>query len=115
MQSPTQKIIAPTSGVEIEIKDWISGGDAEYIDSAIMSGVDIKPDIIKKTATTGKFDTAVLLEQDHRLIEKFIVSVAGITEKILDAIKDLPEDDYAFVKDECNKRRKKKEEPVAGQ
>lgn len=115
MQSPTTKILAPTSGVEIEIKDWISGGDAEYIDSAIMSGVDIKPDIMRKTATTGKFDTDTLLEQDHRLIEKFVVAVDGVKEKVLDIIKDLPEDDYTFVKDECNNRRKKKPVLEVGQ
>jgi len=110
MNAPTKKIITPQAKVEIEIKDWITGAEAEYIDNVLLSGIDIKPEISSGSGkvTTGKFDTNVVTEQIHREIEKFIVSVDSLTEKILEAVGKLPEDDYAFIIAEISKRRKKK-------
>lgn len=110
MESPTKKITTPQSKVEIEIKDWITGAEAEYIDDVLLSGIDIQPEISGKSGkvTTGKFNTGVVTEQIHREIEKFVVSVEGHTEKILEKVGRLPEDDYAFVITEISKRRKKK-------
>jgi len=107
MNAPTKKIITPQAKVEIEIKDWITGAEAEYIDNVLLSGVEIKPEASGKIST-GKFDTDVITEQIHREIEKFIVSVGGLTEKVFDEVGKLPEEDYAFVIAEISKRRKKK-------
>ena len=108
MNTLTKKIITPQVKVEIEIKDWITGSEAEYIDEALLSGVDIKQESSGKMST-GKFNVNVIAEQTHREIEKFIVSVDGSKEKILDAVGKLPENDYAFVIKEISNRRKKKE------
>ncbi len=107
MKSPTKKITTPQAEVEIEIKDWITGAEAEHIDEVLLSGVDIKPEVSGKM-TTGKFDTGVVTEQIHREIAKFVVSVGGSTDKILEQIGNLPEDDYAFIITEIGTRRKKK-------
>ena len=108
MNTLTKKIITPQAKVEIEIKDWITGSEAEYIDEALLSGVDIKPEASGKMST-GKFNINVIAEQTHREIEKFIISVDGSKEKVLDAVGKLPENDYAFVIKEISNRRKKKE------
>ena len=108
MNTSIKKIITPQAKVEIEIKDWITGSEAEYIDEALLSGVDIKPEPSGKMST-GKFNINVIAEQTHREIEKFIISVDGSKEKVLDAIGKLPENDYAFVIKEISNRRKKKE------
>ena len=108
MNTPTKKIITPQAKIEIEINDWITGAEAEYIDEVLLSGVEIKPEMSGKMST-GKFDTNVITKQTHREIEKFIVSVDGSKEKVLDAVGKLPENDYKFVIDEISKRRKKKE------
>lgn len=109
MQSPTQKIKTPIAGVEVEIKDWITGAEAEYIEQAIMAGVDVSPDIANKGgAKIGKFNVESIVEQTHREIEKFVVSVDGKTEDIRSVITELPESDYQFVKNEISERRKKK-------
>ena len=113
METPTKKIKAPISGVEIEIKDWITGADAEYIDEALYSGIKIQPDIQKKTATMNDFDVKSIKEQEHREIEKFIVSINGIKENKLKEVLSLPEQDLIFVKEEIASRRKKK--VVAGE
>ena len=108
MKSPTQKLIAPVSKVEIEIRDWITGSQAEYIDEALLMGVDMKPDMKTKSASFEKFDVKAINEETHREIEKFIVSVNGETKDILKIVGDLPADDYNFIKKEINTRRKKK-------
>jgi len=107
MKSPSKTIITPQAKAEIEIKDWITGAEAEYCDGVLLSGIDIKPETSGK-ASMGKFDTNVITEQIHREIEKFVVSVNGSTEKVLAKVQEIPEDDYAFVIAEISKRRKKK-------
>ena len=106
MEIPTQKITMPKSGIEIEIKDWIDAKDAEYIDGALYGGFEIKSEGGKPKL--GKFDAKVVNEQGHREVEKFIVSVAGIKDKILEEVLSLPEEDHEFIKTEIQKRRPKK-------
>lgn len=115
--TPTKKIVTPKSGVEVEIKDWITGQDAEYIDQALMDGVEIQPDMARKTATAKKFNMGAIKELAHREIEKFVVSVAGATENVVTAVLDLPEEDYNFICDEIGSRRSKKKilNQVAGE
>ena len=110
MKAPTQKITTP-SGIEIEIKEWITGAEAEHIDAALYAGVDMKPDRAGEMHF-GKFNGQAITDQTHREIETFVVSVAGKTEGILEAVTGLPEDDYEFIKAEIGKHRKKK--AVAG-
>jgi len=105
MESPTKKIKAPVSGAEIEIKSWISGADAEYIDEVLLSAVKITPDPLNKTANISDFDTNTVRESTHREIEKFIVSVDGKKENIVDEVCSLPEEDYEFVLGEIKARR----------
>ena len=105
MNSPTQKITTPLAKAEIELKDWITGAEAEYIEEALMSGVDIKPDLANKTANFGKFNVGAINDQVHREIEKFVVSVNGETKDVLKAITSLPEEDYDFVKDTISDKR----------
>ena len=108
MTSPTKKITTPISKRQIELRDWITGEEAEYIDEAIMSAVDVKPDIANKTASIGKFRTEAINEQIHREIEKFVFSVDGEIKNVLKDILSLPEEDYEFVKNEITIRRSKK-------
>lgn len=115
MNTPTKKITTPIAKAEVEIKDWITGADAEYVDEALMAGVEIKPDIVNKTAQMGKFDTKTLTIETHRLIEKFVVSVNGETKDVLKLVTGLPEDDYELIKDEISQRRSTKKKQLAGQ
>lgn len=109
MTTPTKKIKLPISGAEIELKDWITGEEAEYIDAAVYEGIDVKPDMARKTATIGKIDAGALVnKQTHRSIEKFVVSVNGSKEKILETVRGLPETDYRTVNKEIEQRREEK-------
>ncbi len=111
MNSPIQIIVTPQSNTEVEIKEWITGAEAEYIDQALMAGVDVKADMASRSASFGKFNTAVIDEQTHREIEKFVVRVAGDPDKVLEKVLGLPEEDCQFVKDHIKARRLKKKAP----
>lgn len=117
MESPIKKIKAPVSGAEIEIKEWISGAEAEYIDEALLGAVKIKPDLVNKTASVSDFDTSTMKESAHREIEKFIVSVNGKKENLVEEVGNLPEEDYEFVLAAIKERRpdKKKALPAIEQ
>ena len=98
MNEKKKKITTPITNTEIEIKEWITGQDSEYINDALMAGVEMKPDITNKTAIFNKFKPEAINEQTHREVERFVVSVAGVKEKVLEAILALPEEDYNFVR-----------------
>lgn len=115
MQSPTQKITTPKSAIEVEIKDWITGGEAEEIEKELYKKIEMKPDMIRKTATMNNFDATIIADQIHKEIEKFVVSVGGKTENVLQSLLELPEDDVNFVKDEIASRRSKKKIVTDGQ
>lgn len=108
MITPIKEILTPVAKVKIEIKDWITGGEAEYIDEALMAGVEVKPDIANKKVNFGKFDVKAINNEKHREIEKFIVSVDGAKNEIVRQVKGLPEEDYEFVLGAISERRKKK-------
>lgn len=115
MQTPTNKIKTPMAGAEVEIKEWITGGDAEYIDQALMEGLEVKPDSSGQRPQFGKFNTETINKQVHREIECFVVSVNGNKEKVLENVKGLPEEDYEFIKKEISDKRGKKKDTTAGQ
>lgn len=112
MQTPTQEFVTPVAKAKLVIKDWITGREAEAIEEALYGGIDAKP--TSTGAAFGKFDTKALTEQAHCEIEKFIVSVDGSAEKVVEAVTSLPEEDYEAVRTEIAKRRKKKVIPAVG-
>jgi len=116
MESPIKKIKAPVSKIDIEIKDWITGAESEYIDEVLLGAVKIKPDLVNKTASVSDFDTNTMKESAHREIETFVVAVNGKKENIVDEVCGLPEQDYEFVLSEIKARRpdkKKAIQPIA--
>ncbi len=94
----------PTSKKKIEFKTWITGADAEYINSPMFDSLNTssldKPEV--------KIGSTTINAINHRLIEKFIVSVEGKTDNILDSVLNLPEEDTQFVYDTIAEIRKKK-------
>jgi len=108
MESPIKKITLPVTKATAEIKEWITGADAEYIDEAILSALRVKPDIKTKSASTENIDIKSITEQVHRTIEKFVISINGIKENILKEVLSLPEEDYNFLNNSISETRNKK-------
>jgi hypothetical protein len=104
----TLKITTPTGKQEVEIKAWITGRDAEYIDELMYEAVAVKANMTG-TADISNIDLKKMIsETNHRKIQTFVVSIAGSTDDILNAVLDMHEDDTKFILDAIDEQRKKK-------
>lgn len=104
----TTKITTPIGKAVVEIKSWITGKDAEYIDELMYEAVAVKADLTGKT-DIGNLDLKKMIsETNHRNIETFVVSIDGITDNILNAALAMHESDYQFILDSIDEQRKKK-------
>lgn len=113
MNAPTKTIETPIGKVKVEMKEWITGRDREYIDGSFLSGIDARPRMHGKEVSMNmeKLDMEKLTNSAiHRAIEKFVVSVDGKTENVVDAVLDLHEDDTAFILKTIDDSSKKKAE-----
>lgn len=107
----TREVVTPVGNQTVVIREWITGRDREYIDAA-ASAMQAKPKIVgtQTVMDMQPIDMGELMtNMEHRRIEKFVVSVDGNTENVLEAILDMHEDDYTFIKGEID--QKKKAEP----
>lgn len=104
----THKITTPVGNVEVEIKDWITGRDAEYIDELMYESLAVKADLTGKADISNIDLKKLTSDSDHRKIETFVVSINGATENILNQVLDMHEDDTRFILDSIDEQRKKK-------
>lgn len=114
IKTTTTIIETPFSKNKVEIKDWLTGAEREYIEEPLMKAVEAKPKMQGKEAgfEMGNFDVGTFFkDSDHREIETFVVSVDGNTENILDTVLSMHEDDTDFVKKYIKSLAKKKETP----
>lgn len=93
---PTKELALPFTKTSIVAKEWISGREQEYIEKPTTESVEVKPDSSGRVSF-GKLDTNKLAESTHRAIETVVVSVNGKSENVLDAVLDLPAQDYNLV------------------
>jgi hypothetical protein len=105
----THKITTPIGKAEVEIRDWITGRQAEYIDELMYEAIAVKADMAGKT-DIGNIDLKkIISETNHRKIEVFVVSVNGNSEDVLtDVVLNMHEEDYQFILDSIDEQRKKK-------
>ena len=104
----THKITTPNDKRIVEIKDWITGREAEHIDELMYEAVAVKADMAGK-ADIGNVDLKKMIaETNHRKIQTFVVSVDDVKEDVLNKVLDMHEDDTKFILDGIEDRRKKK-------
>lgn len=104
----THKITTPNDKRIVEIKDWITGREAEFIDELMYEAVAVKADMAGKT-DIGNIDLKKMIsETNHRKITTFVVSVDDVKEDVLNKVLDMPEADTQFVLDAIEDQRKKK-------
>jgi hypothetical protein len=108
MSPNTHKITTPVGKAEVEIKSWITGREAEFIDELMYEAVAVKADMAGK-ADIGNVDfKKIIADTAHRKIETFVISIGDSKENILDAVLNMHEDDYKFILDSIDEQRKKK-------
>ncbi len=104
----TTKITTPIGGQEVEVRTWISGRQAEYIDELMYEAMAVKADMTGK-ADIGNIDMKKMIsETNHRKIETFVLSVDGVKDDLLNKVLDMHEDDTNFILDAIEGQRKKK-------
>lgn len=104
----TNKLTTPIGGQEIEIRSWITGRQAEYIDELTYEAVAVKANLTGG-ADIEKVDLKkIISESNHRKIETFVISIDGVKDDILNKVLDMHEQDTAFIVDAIEEQRKKK-------
>lgn len=104
----THKITTPIDKAEVEIKSWITGKEAEFIDELMYEAVAVKADMAGK-ADIGNVDLKkIIADTNHRKIETFVIAIGDSKDNILDTCLALHEDDYKFILDSIDEQRKKK-------
>jgi len=97
----SRKITTKIAKAEIELKDWITGREQEYIDEPIKN-------LKAKMSMDGKGEIdfnigEITNEQTKRKVEVVVIKVNGSNENVWQKIQDLPNVDYQFVLEEVNK------------
>jgi len=117
MNAPTIIVKTPVSDIEVEIRQWITGRQAEYIQDPFLSAV--KMDGSSMVGNDPKINIVdaktAIQESAHREIECYIARVGTETDPKIytETILDMPESDYLFVQEEIKKTKeggKKKSE-----
>lgn len=104
----TTKITTPVGNQTIEIRSWITGRQAEYIDELTYEAVAVKANI-GGAADIEKVDLKkIITESNHRKIETFVVSIDGVKDRVLDTVLDMHEEDTEFILSAIEEQRKKK-------
>lgn len=112
---PTFTIETPIGKSKIELREWITGREREYIDAPMYSAVSATPKQLGKQTSIeiGKIDiTTLVTEQSHRKITTFVVSIDGNKENILERVLDMHEDDMAAIEAEIESKKKPIETPT---
>lgn len=104
----THKITTPNGSQEIEIKDWITGRQAEYIDELTYESMAVKADFTGNAEMSNIDLKKIIAEVNHRTIETFVVSIDDVKDDLLNKVLDMHEDDTKFILDHIENQRKKK-------
>jgi hypothetical protein len=81
------------NGLQVELKEYITGGEYEEWQKVILKGMQVDT----SDPRSSKIDATVSIEQLHKAIELIVVSIDGNNQDILNQVKELPRDDYQSI------------------
>jgi len=93
------KKIKTLSGVELELKSYLTGREVRVLQSCYLDKLNVEADEKGKTVLKN-IKGSLIKEIEDAQIKAVILSVRGKNEKILDLVLDLPSVDYNFVMNE---------------
>lgn len=102
MERETRKF-KTIGGFEIEVKTFLTGGEARELRDVILAHTEIKAGLDAKDVDIGAIRGTYIKEMEDKQIEIIVISVNGIKENILKNVLDLPSDDYNEVYAEIQK------------
>lgn len=107
MARDTRTITTPITQKEVVLYTYLTGGEVEDIQAAIMTAA--KPTLDERTGMKFSIiDGSLLNAGKHQSIIAAIQSFDGSVENILERLRGLPSQDYEFVVTEIEELSKKK-------
>ncbi|MDQ0672936.1 hypothetical protein QFZ36_000497 [Pseudarthrobacter siccitolerans] len=94
----TIEIETPILHKKVVLRGYITGRIKQEVQAVMLSSV---TEVSVEQAT--KFDGTAALAATNKALELIVLSVDGKSEGVLDAVLDLPEGDYDFIKAEVDK------------
>lgn len=92
----TKIIKTPMLGVEVELKAWISGAEAEQINTPI-TGVKLKVNALGQAETT-ELEAGQLINECVKIaVGIVIIRLDKETEDVFNKIQEMPNVDYKFI------------------
>lgn len=107
MEREQREIVTPIQKKKIKMYAYLTGRELEYVQEPLFQAMQVKSATVGKDVELGGLDINKMRESSHRLIEKYIISVDGNKDKVLDQVLDMRHEDYQSVLDELNKSIKK--------
>lgn len=100
MERETKKITTP-SGIDVEMKTYITGGESREISNVYLEGVSVSVDENGKT-NSPVINAAQSSKAQDKSIEILVVSVGGKKENVLSEVLNLRNEDFKAVVDELD-------------
>lgn len=101
MDRETRKFNTP-SGIEIEIKTYLTGGEQRQIDSILIDNMEVNVETKTTQLPNKKSKAEIIYQQENKLIELMVVGIAGNKENIIEKILAMKTADYNFIIQEIN-------------
>lgn len=92
------EVTTPVLGKKVVLRGYITGRIKQEIQGVMLSSV---KEVSAEQAT--KFDGTAALAATNKALELIVLSVDGKSERVLDAVLDLPEQDFDYIKAEVDK------------
>lgn len=108
MERETKTITTPKMNVEVVLHTYITGREAEAIQDPLFKAMSVKPTREGKEMQVGDIDTSKVRESNHLALKFVVKSVGGNPENVVDALLDMPSEDYNFVVESVEEITKKK-------
>lgn len=97
------ELTTPVTKAKVVVRGYATGRLKQAISALYLAGVTVESDAAGKTKSVSSVNGLVGQQATNKAIEMLVLSVNGATDGVLDAVLDLPEEDFDFIVDEVNK------------
>ena len=97
MDRETKEIVTPIGKAKVVLKAWLTGRERREIRTVLLQEVKFERTGESDIAPEYSIQGSVLNKAQDKAFESVVVSVNGSTEKIIDTILDMRDEDFDFV------------------
>lgn len=107
MDTDTTTIKTPVKGQEVVLRNWITGAQADHIQSAFFEGLEVSQADLENFGDI-KIPASKLITFNAKKLDVYVVSVDGVTENAGALVREMHQEDTAFVLAKVDELSKKK-------